>query len=88
MRRRIREFLKNIDLIDFISKKRVSIAEMSRLLKIPYSTLYVRLHKLEKFGLIEFDYVYGKKTPKLTKLAEEMLNALEEVKEKEKLKLR
>ncbi len=88
MRRSIREFLKNIEIINFISRKKVSIAEMARSLKIPYSTLYVRLHKLEKFGLIEFDYIYGKKTPKLTKLAEDLLNALEEVKEKEKLKLR
>jgi len=87
MRRKIKEFLKHIELINFVSNKKVSIAEMARLLKIPYSTLYVKLHKLEKLGLIEFDYIYGKKTPKLTKLAEDLLEALEEVKENSDLKL-
>ena len=87
MREIIRMFVKDLDLIRFIEgNSGVCISDVARMLKIPYSTAYVRVHRLEKAGLIDFEYVSGKKTIKLTDTAIELIKALETIEREEKIK--
>lgn len=46
------------------------------MLSIPYSTAYVRIHKLEEAGLVQLEYLSGKKTVKLTETALELIDAM------------
>ena len=46
------------------------------MLRMPYSTAYVRIHKLEEAGLVQLEYYSGKKTVKLTDTAMELIEAM------------
>jgi DNA-binding transcriptional ArsR family regulator len=56
--------------------KGVCISELARMLSMPYSTAYVRIHKLEEAGLVQLEYFSGKKTVKLTDTAVELIEAM------------
>ena len=84
MRETIRLFVRDLKLIRTVEKNRgISISNLAKMLAIPYSTAYVKVHKLEKAGLLNLKYNSGKKAIYLTKTAEELLEALEII-EKEK----
>ncbi len=86
MREAIRLFVREVNLIRTIEKNSgANISELSKILAIPYSTAYVKVHKLEKAGLLEFKYVSGKKSVYLTKMAKELIEALELIEKSEKI---
>ncbi|AEA46116.1 MarR family transcriptional regulator [Archaeoglobus veneficus] len=88
MREVIRMFVRDLDLIRFIEGNNgICISDVARRLKMPYSTAYVKVHRLEKAGLLDFEYVSGKKTIKLTETAIELIQALEMI-EREKKELK
>lgn len=77
MREIIREFTKNLDMVSFLDDNNgVCISELARMLSMPYSTAYVRIHKLEEAGLVQLEYFSGKKTVKLTDTAVELIEAM------------
>jgi DNA-binding MarR family transcriptional regulator len=77
MRETIRAFTKNLDMMTFLnSHNGACISEISRTLKMPYSTTYVKIHKLEKAGLVQLEYIAGKKAVKLTEIAIELIEAM------------
>ncbi len=85
MREIIRLFVRDLKLIRTVEKNRgISISNLAKILSIPYSTTYVKVHKLEKAGLLDLKYNSGRKAIYLTKTAEELIEALEIV-EKEKV---
>jgi len=85
MREIIRLFVKDLKLIRIVEKNRgISISNLAKMLSIPYSTAYVKVHKLEKAGLLDLKYNTGRKAIYLTKTAEELIEALEII-EKEKI---
>ncbi len=78
MREAIKLFVRDLELIRTVEKnKGINISELAKILSIPYSTAYVKVHKLEKAGLLNLSYVSGKKSVTLTKMAEELIEALE-----------
>ncbi len=78
MREAIKLFVRDLELIRTVEKNRgINISELAKVLSIPYSTAYVKVHKLEKAGLLNLSYVSGKKSVTLTKMAEELIEALE-----------
>jgi len=77
MRDTIRQFTKNLEMVSFLdSHNGVCISELARMLRMPYSTAYVRIHKLEEAGLVQLEYYSGKKTVKLTDTAMELIEAM------------
>jgi predicted transcriptional regulator len=85
MRETIRLFVRDLELIRTVEKNRgMNISGLARLLSIPYSTAYVKVHKLERAGLLTLKYESGKKSIYLTKTAEELIEALEIIEKKEK----
>lgn len=77
MRETIRLFTKNLDMVSFLDDNNgVCISEIARMLKMPYSTAYVRIHKLEDAGLVQLEYLSGKKTVRLTNDALELIDAM------------
>jgi len=82
MRETIRLFTKNLDMVSFLDDNNgVCISEIARMLKMPYSTAYVRIHKLEDAGLVQLEYLSGKKTVKLTNTALELIDAMKALEE-------
>lgn len=80
MRETIRAFTKNLDMVIFLNEHDgACISEIARTLKMPYSTIYVKIHKLEKAGLVHLEYIGGKKTVKLTEVAIELIEAMETI---------
>ncbi len=78
MREAIKLFVRDLELIRTVEKNRgINISELAKTLSIPYSTAYVKVHKLERAGLLNLSYVSGKKSVTLTKMAEELIEALE-----------
>ncbi|GEM_PF-1817762 len=78
MREAIKLFVRDLELIRTIEKNNgISISELSRILSIPYSTVYVKVHRLEKAGLLNLNYKSGRKTINLTEMAKELIEALE-----------
>jgi len=78
MRETIKMFVRDIELIRTVEKNSgLNISDLARIMSIPYSTAYVKVHKLEKAGLLLLKYSSGKKSIYLTKTAEELLEALE-----------
>ncbi len=86
MRETIKMFVRDIELIRTVEKNSgLNISDLARIMSIPYSTAYVKVHKLEKAGLLLLKYSSGKKSIYLTKTAEELLEALEIIEKSEKI---
>jgi len=86
MRETIKMFVREIELIRTVEKNSgLNISDLAKLLSIPYSTAYVKVHKLEKAGLLTLKYASGKKSIYLTKTAEELIEALEIIEKSEKI---
>ncbi len=84
MRDVIRQFTKNLDMVSFLDENNsLCISELARMLSIPYSTAYVRIHKLEEAGLVQLEYLSGKKTVKLTETALELIDAMKTLESEE-----
>ncbi|MFO7966729.1 MAG: winged helix-turn-helix domain-containing protein [Archaeoglobaceae archaeon] len=84
MREVIRQFTKNLDMVSFLDENNsLCISELARMLSIPYSTAYVRIHKLEEAGLVQLEYLSGKKTVKLTETALELIDAMKTLESEE-----
>jgi len=80
MRDIIRMFVKDLDIIRLIEgNNEVCISDVARMLGIPYSTAYVRVHRLEKAGLLSFEYISGKKAINLTDMAIDLVKALKTI---------
>ncbi len=85
MRDIIRMFIKDLDIIRLVGENSgVCISDVARMLGIPYSTAYVRVHRLEKAGLLSFEYASGKKAINLTDIAADLIKALETIEKEEK----
>ncbi len=86
MRETIKMFVRDIELIRTVERNSgLNISDLAKLLSIPYSTAYVKVHKLEKAGLLMLKYSSGKKSIYLTKTAEELIEALEIIEKSEKI---